>query len=113
MATRFVKFAPENQTAADALSSYLDQDPTLVEYSLAPNWSWHIVPDKLNIDTNQNWMVAWPYDGPFQINPGEGFVNIPKPTDFDAALLSLGVIVDTPDWYDWDTDPAGLGWVAD
>jgi hypothetical protein len=103
MGTRYAKFAPENETLANALSDYMD-----TQLATLPGGAEGLVPwarrfeetfgpeflqGHLYRDTNLNWVVAWPYDGPFIFNGNE----IPKPAAVDP-YMEFGVIVDTPDW---------------
>lgn len=93
MSTRFVKFAPENGDRAETLAAYLDVQLATIDEVLV---SWAARDENTNAlrqDTNNNWVVAWPYDGPFL------YANaiIPKPAEVDP-YMEFAVIVDSPDW---------------
>lgn len=98
MSTRFAKFAPQNTTAANAAADYLD---SVLPAGIVPfaryltegadpdlPGSWY-----LPVDTNGNWVLGYPFDGPF-VYAGS---TIPAPPGA-AAAFTLAVIVDTPDW---------------
>jgi hypothetical protein len=97
-ATRYAKFAPENEAAAEAFAAKCDAvlPPALVswprrfEETMGANFQ----AGHLFRDTNLNWVVAYPFDGPFTFNGS----TIAAPANI-ASYLALAVIVDTADWY--------------
>ena len=104
MTTKFVKFSPENKAAADDYSDFLDSGlngiyPFLVPW--ANKYEETFSPDfqagYLWRDTNLNWVVAW-FGPPFKLSNVEV-----SPLSGDDAARALGVLVDTPDWYDLDS----------
>lgn len=104
MSTRYAKFAPENELAAEAFADFQNTaleatSPALVAFERrydedlgAEFQAGHIMRD-----TNLNWVVAYAFDGPFEF----GGATIPAPEGV-ADMLTLAVIVDTPDWYEFD-----------
>lgn len=104
MATRYAKFAPENEAAAEAFATFQNSALDLVGQGLTPfearyaeNFNAQCQAGRIQRDTNLNWVVAYAFDGPF-LYAGN---TIPAPSGIEAAL-ELAVIVDTPDWFQID-----------
>lgn len=97
MATRYVKFPKAKEAAAEALVAFIESNlpsgigswPRRFEESISTYSAGQLWPD-----SSGNWVVAWPYDGPFTY---DGNV-LPSP-DGVEDLLTLGTIVDSVEWW--------------
>lgn len=103
-ATRFAKYAPENETAAEAFATFQDAALALIDPELGSfprrfeeTFGDDFQAGHLYRDTNLNWVVAYAFDGPFEL-----FGEIVPAPEGTADYLTLGVIVDSPDWHQFD-----------
>lgn len=101
MSTRFAKWAPENEVAAEAFATFqnaaldlVGPGLTIFERRCEENFGPGFPAGGLMRDTNLYWVVAYAFDGPF-IYAGD---TIPAPDGIEETL-TLAVIVDSPDWY--------------
>lgn len=107
MTTKFVKFGPENEVAAEAYATFVNDwlgnngfsgmTPFELRYTAGIEAEYGLGTEfaegKLRRDTNLNLVIAY-WGAPFVYGG-----NVVTPATGEEAMRELGVLVDTPDWY--------------
>ena len=114
MSTKYVKFSPDHETDAEAYAAYQEAWIS-VNAPGAANWAGRypaglsaygpaydipaFAEGALKRDTNMNLLVPY-FAPPFQYNYGSGVVTV-QPVPGEKAYRDYGVIVDTPDFFEF------------